>query len=362
MPTRTTMPPRMSGSTVLVSSTFRPVCSPIVSPICSHGGLVELDGARDLDRQQAVLLLPQLVELRRGCGRSTGMRWFSTSTLEEVQEGLVGVHDRALAGPPSSPRSRGRARRGTPAGRACSSTASANWPSCSAITSSLPCSLAASKSDARVDLGDLLHLASSLPLAGRQSLRSRARPAPPRRAGAGRPRSSALRVTFSVASTVRSATSLRISWIAGGSRPRCPPRLLEQLLALLARRLERLALGVLGRLARARRRSPPPARAPPSAARGTPRAARRPPRVRARRPRSTPRSPAGACRAPPDAREGAACQHVERDTNASSVQIISPTLGLTRKLPPLAAASDTRVIDRRHQPERKNAIRPKMNA
>ena len=45
--------------------------------------------------------------------------------------------------------------------------------------------------------------------------------------------------------------------------------------------------------------------------------------------------------------------------NAISVQIISPTPGVTRKLPLSFAAN----VDRgQHQPDRKKAIRPKMKA
>ena len=53
----------MSGSTSLETSTSRSVCSPIRSPMLSHGRVVELDRARDVDRQQLVRLLPQRVEL-----------------------------------------------------------------------------------------------------------------------------------------------------------------------------------------------------------------------------------------------------------------------------------------------------------
>ena len=48
LPTRTTMPPRMSGSTLADSSTFWPVCSPMRSPMLLHGLLVELDRGGDL--------------------------------------------------------------------------------------------------------------------------------------------------------------------------------------------------------------------------------------------------------------------------------------------------------------------------
>ena len=76
------------------------------------------------------------------------------------------------------------------------------------------------------------------------------------------------------------------------------PRGRHQLLALLGGLRLRLVGQRLGRLARARRRCPPPARGPRAAARGTPRAARRPRAWPARRARSSPRSPCGACRAP----------------------------------------------------------------
>ena len=80
LPTRRTMPPRMSGSTVAVSSTLRPVCSPIRSPMLLTVALVELDRAGDLDGQQLVLLAPTARRTRAGCGRCAGMRWFSISS------------------------------------------------------------------------------------------------------------------------------------------------------------------------------------------------------------------------------------------------------------------------------------------
>jgi hypothetical protein len=47
--------------------------------------------------------------------------------------------------------------------------------------------------------------------------------------------------------------------------------------------------------------------------------------------------------------------------NAISVQIISPTFGLTRKFPPLSAANTVSIASAIYL-DRKNAIRPKMNA
>ncbi len=82
------------------------------------------------------------------------------------------------------------------------------------------------------------------------------------------------------------------------------------------------------------RRSRRPARGPPSGARGTRRAAPRPPSSSARRSRWTPRSPSGGGRAPRRSRGKASFQRIQSVMpNASSVQIISPTLGVTRKLP-----------------------------
>ncbi len=84
-------------------------------------------------------------------------------------------------------------------------------------------------------------------------------------------------------------------------------RLLHQLLALLVGVDLGLVLELVGRLARAGRRSRRPARAPRAAARGTPGAACRPRRACARRRRSTPRSPCAACRAPPRCAGTRAC-------------------------------------------------------
>ena len=111
---------------------------------------------------------------------------------------------------------------------------------------------------------------------------------------------SVLRVTFSVARIVRSATSARISWIARRvSGLDVLARLLEQLLAALLAGGDRVGLLLLAGLARAGDDLVGLRGARRSAARGTRPAARRPPCASARPCRSTPRSPAGAGRAPP---------------------------------------------------------------
>ena len=108
-----------------------------------------------------------------------------------------------------------------------------------------------------------------------------------------------LRVTFSVASTVRSATSARISWIARRVSASMSRRVCSIISSRLRARLgDDLVLGGLAGLARA---GDDLVRL--TARLGEPLAVlgqhlRRPPCASARRRRSTPRSPSGACRAP----------------------------------------------------------------
>ena len=96
LPTRTTRPPRMSGSTLAVSSTVRPVCSAMRSPICLIDLLVELDRRGDLDRQELVLLAPRAGRTRARMRKSAGMRWFSTSSSRKFDDEVVGAGDRLV--------------------------------------------------------------------------------------------------------------------------------------------------------------------------------------------------------------------------------------------------------------------------
>ena len=70
LPTRSTMPPRMSGSTPARELDLAAglLADPLADALDRR--LVELDGARDLDRQQLVLLRPRAGRTRSGCGRS----------------------------------------------------------------------------------------------------------------------------------------------------------------------------------------------------------------------------------------------------------------------------------------------------
>ena len=146
MPTRTTMPPRMSGSTRAAS--VDPAAGALADrPAEALGrGLVELDRARDLDRQHAVLLVPQPLELVADA-EDHRHPVVLDQQVEEVQQALVGVRQQPVERAPASRWSRSTARRRTPPGRGSRPARRRAAPSCSRSTSSLPCSRATSNSD-----------------------------------------------------------------------------------------------------------------------------------------------------------------------------------------------------------------------
>ena len=94
LPTCRTMPPRISSSTRLASSTFWPVWRSISSPTFSTTGAVELDRAGHRHVDAPVLLLPELVEL---AADAEDLRHppLLDQQLEEVEQLGVGAADRA---------------------------------------------------------------------------------------------------------------------------------------------------------------------------------------------------------------------------------------------------------------------------
>ncbi len=167
----------------------------------------------------------------------TGMRWFSISSSRKLMNGASAPSASARAPSCFSAVEKYGEKKNTCRSRLASS-ASANWPSCSRTSSSCP-ARGGLEQRARVDGGDLFHSVGTS--AGRPVLRakivfdvrSHETPAPleideksssPSASSTRRFWSSgvsALRVTFSVARIVRSATSSRISSSARWSRPRC---------------------------------------------------------------------------------------------------------------------------------------------
>ena len=137
--------------------------------------LVELDRARDLHRQHPVLLAPTAARTRWRMRKITGMRWFSISSLRKFRKRSSAPSSSALERLLLLVASRSRARRRTPPARGCSSSASANWPSCSRSSSSLPCSRATSNSERAYTSGELLHqlLAAPEEIAGEVELAQR---------------------------------------------------------------------------------------------------------------------------------------------------------------------------------------------
>ena len=104
------------GRRWLVSSTLRPGLLADLVADALDGRRVELDGARDLDGQEAVLLPPTARRTRGGCGRSPasgGSRAGARGSSGRPRRRRRG----ACAGRPSSPRWRSRARRRTSAAR-----------------------------------------------------------------------------------------------------------------------------------------------------------------------------------------------------------------------------------------------------
>ena len=300
MPTRSTMPPRMSGSTVLVdaprsgrSARRSGGRAPRPPPGRASTALVTSTGSRRFSWSQSTSNWRRDAEDDRHAV-------VLDQQLEEVHERRVRVHERALeplllllgreVGREEEDRS----------SRFCSS-ASANCAELLLDRVELAVLLGDLEQRARVDLCDLLQ-ADYLPsrrLAGRAP-RSRARRAPPRPGALVAP-------VERLAGHLLGRQHGQVRDLVADLLDRAPrlgldvaARLLEQLLALLAGRLERLALVLLGRLARARTTISSDC----CARLAQPLAVlleqlRAPPRARARTPRSPPRSPSGACRAPP---------------------------------------------------------------
>ena len=301
MPTRSTIPPRISGSTLLESSIVRPVCSPIRLADARDGLLVERDRARDLDREQLVLLLPQLLE--PGADPEDHRHPVALDQrLEEVHERRLGALDRAVQRVLL-----------LIAGEVGGEEELRQVAALVQRVGELPELLVDRVEDvmvlrdleqrARVDLGDLLPLGLLHPeLVLRGPRRQRAEVELAERL-LDQPRWSSsvstLRVTRSVAITVRSATS-RADLLDRAARLGLDVAagLLHQLLAPRLGVLLGLALVRLAGLAGALDDLLGLLRAPRPAARGTRRAARRPRGGLPRRRRSTPRSPAAGGRAP----------------------------------------------------------------
>ena len=331
LPTRRTMPPRMSGSTVLVSSTRWPVCSPMRSPICSTVSWSSSTALVTSTGSSLFSVVPQRVVAGAGCGRSpacgasrsaargsSGPRVRPSTRLaqavllllrgevgrEEEHRELAVLRERVgelaelladdveLVRAPWRPRTASARRPGR----------SLPWPSCSA-----PPPDSAAKSSSRSASSTSLRWSSSV---------------------------SVLRVTFSVARTVRSATSLRISWIA------------RRVSASMSRRV---CSSSSSRFSRACSRDSRSAASPALRARATISSACS--RASFRRSRYSAR----IRRPPPSVRSAASIDssiafwrlssaswirgnaNLPRTQivapNAISVQIISPTPGVTRKLP-----------------------------
>ena len=324
-PTCSTRPPSTSGSTLLESSTLRPVCSSIRLPMSLTSVVVELDRARDAHRQQLVLLGPERRRSCGGCGTapaSGGARRAARGSSRSARR----RPPRACRCPPSSPARRSRARRRTPGGRGSRSSASAN---CAQLV---------------VDAVERVVL-DRRPRRGRASRPRRSLPPSPSLPVAGERRE----VDLVERLLDQAAVVVVVERLAGdllGGHHRQVGDLLADLverpaglrLDVLARGLHQLLAVLLGVglglvLARARRpcgrgrRCRRPARAPPSGGRGTPRAARRPPAWSAPRPRSTPGSPWRACRAPRRCAGRRAPQDQERDAEGDQRPDHQPELG-----------------------------------
>ena len=348
LPTRTTMPPRMSGSTV--------------------GGQLDL-AAGLLGDAVADLLDGALVELDRGGDLRPGRSLFSSShsssnsrrmrkidrhavvldqQLEEVDERSASAPETALSQPVLLLlRWRSRARRRTPAARGRRRARRRTRRAARGRRRACPAPARPRTASGRRRRRSPPWLASAPRRPGR---RSRARRAPPRRAASGRRRSSVLRVTFSVASTVRSATSARISWIAR----RVSASMSRRVCSIISSRL-RARLGERLGLVRPR----PSLRARATMSSAWPRAPRR--GARGTRASSSSASLLGALGGVDrvldrllalverlgDAREGDLPEDEQRDAEDDQRPDHQPDAGLTRKLPPLVFGCDDSEVSSR---------------
>ena len=170
---------------------------------------IECDRARDLDRQQPVLDVPQHVELPP---RTIDDRHpvILDQELEEVDERLVGVDEGA---PQALLLLLGREVRREEEDRELAVLLQRVRELAELLLDrvELAVLLRDLEQGARIDLCDLLHYLPSRSPDRAEKSSSPSASSTSRRWSLS---SSVLRVTFSVASTVRSATSLRISWIA----------------------------------------------------------------------------------------------------------------------------------------------------
>ena len=335
LPTRTTMPPRIVGSTCVVSSTLRPVWRPISSPMRSTDGVVELDGAGDGDRAGACSPRATAARTRgadRGRRPACGGSRRSSSRKFIVTGSASG--DRACAARRSSPRWRSTARRRTARSSAFSSKRVGELTELLADDVELALLLGDLEQRARVDLGDLLHR--------RQFRRS----APVRAEKSSSPSASSTRRFWSssvsdLARDLLGRQDREVGDLAADLLDRAArlgldvlARLLEQLLALAC------APGPASRArtprrscARAATMSSACARASLSRSRYSASSSSASVLGLLGRRRSTPRS---ICARLSSASSIAGNANLLRTksvtTKASSVQIISPTFGLTRKL------------------------------
>ena len=214
LPTLTTMPPRISGSTCAARLTLRPgALADRPAEVLGRRG-VELDRAGYLDGQQPVLLLPQPLELLADA-EDHRHAVLLDQQLEEVDEQGVGSGEQRAERLPLLLRGEVGREEEDRRARGSASSASANWPSCS-CSSSMRAGVARDlEQRASVYAGELLHQFCELPEEMPEKSSSPSACSTSRRWSSS---SSVLRVTFSVARIVRSATSLRMSWSARRGR------------------------------------------------------------------------------------------------------------------------------------------------
>ena len=176
----------MSGSTVLRELDLAAGLLADAVADGSDGVLVELDRRGDLHGQDLVLLLPERLEALADAEERRHAVLLDEQA-EEVQDDLVGAVERPCPAPStfSSVEKYGEKK------KTCRSRLSAigvgDLAELLAHVVELVRLLGDLEQRAGVDLGDLLH--PSGPARPRRARRSRARRAPPRRGGAGRPRS-----------------------------------------------------------------------------------------------------------------------------------------------------------------------------
>jgi hypothetical protein len=85
LPTRTTMPPMMPGSTVDERSILRPVCSAIRSPMLSTV-LASSSTAEMIETGRRLLKSSQRRSYSRRMRKITGIRWFSSSSSRKLRK------------------------------------------------------------------------------------------------------------------------------------------------------------------------------------------------------------------------------------------------------------------------------------